>query len=293
VRKIVFAAASIVLLALVPASRAACAEDLPNIGWKNGPFDATLFPSLDVGTHYNRLGFLLREVGRFDASGFSWGTGAFASAKASATTLGITGSGLTTSFGLDGLLGFGPAVSAPAPWPDFGLKRSREIRYEWTAYLDTWGTGQFSGRIEFVAADRDHSLGVVMQDDLFSPPFRDEYRTGAVELSYGFEWGGVDSALGIGTKIWTGSTFGNGVSHRGQVIVMNSSLPGVNDSAGVLYLACRRGAISLELGWDSEFIRNVLQNGVHWLIDDGIVPLVDRPDRPYVLFTLYPDGDLY
>ena len=239
------------------------------------------------------MGFLMRDVGRFDTSGLSWGAGAFISGKAAASTIGITGPGLQASFGLDGLLGFGPPSSAPAPWTDFEIKRSFEIRYEWSSYWDTWGTDQFTGRIEFVWARGGRSFGVAMQDDLFSPPFRDEFRTGALKLSYGFDWKGVDSALGLGTKIWTGSTFGHGPFYRGEVIDMNTSLPGVNDSAGVLYVACRWGAIRLELGWDSEAIRNALQNGLHWLIDDGIVPLVDRPDRPYILFTLYPDGDLY
>ncbi|HUW39769.1 MAG TPA: polymorphic toxin type 23 domain-containing protein [Rectinemataceae bacterium] len=269
------------------------AQDLPRIGWSNGAFKADFYPSLDAGTQVNRVGFLLRDVGRFEAHGLSWGAGGFISAKAAAGSLGIAGPGLQASCGLDGILGFGAPSSAPAPWTDFAIRRSREIRYEWISYWDSWGTAQFNGRLEYVWTSGDHSFGFAMQDDLFSPPFRDEYRTGAAELSYGFDWRGVDSALGLGTKIWTGSTYGSGYFHRGEVIVMNSALPGVNDSAGVLYLAVRRGAVRLELGWDSEAIRNVLQNGLHWLIDDGIVPLVDRPDRPYFLLTLYPDGDLY
>lgn len=287
------AAASLICLFFVLPQGAQGVEDLPTIGWKTGLFDGTLFPSLDAGTHYNRFGLLFREMGRFESGSVAWGAGAFASAKVSATNLGIPGSGATASCGLDALIGFGPSATAPAPWTDFALRRSSEFRYEWIAYWDTWGTAQFNGRIEYVKAIGGHSWGVTMQDDLFSPPLRDQFRTGAAEISYGFRWDGVDSALGFGTKIWTGSTYGSEIYHRGQVIVMNSSLPGVNDSAGVLYLACRRGAVRLELGWDSEAIRNVLQNGLHWLINDGIVPLVDRPDRPYVLFTLYPDGDLY
>ena len=286
-------AASIVTFVLLSASTAVATEDLPALGWANGPFEATIYPSLDAGTHFNRLGMMLRDVGRFDYRGSSLGVGGFISGKAAASTIGIPGSGFTASFGFDGLAGFGPSTRAPAPWTDFRLRRSTEIRYEWLAYWDTWGTGQFSGRIEAVTALGNRSLGVAMQDDLFSPPFRDEYRTGAVEVSYGFPWQGVASALALGTKLWTGSTFGNGVYHRGQTIVMNTSLPGADDSAGVLYLAFRRGSIRLELGWDSEYIRNVFQNSVHWLINDGNVPLVDRPDRPYFLLSLYPDGDLY
>lgn len=284
---------SLPLAALILSLTPLASQVLPRIGWSQGPFTADFFPSLDVGTHYNRAGFLLRDVGRFDASPLSWGIGAFASAKAAASTLGITGPGLQASAGLDGILGFGQRVSAPAPWTDFAVLRSHEFRYEWMHYWDTWGTDQFNGRIEYVWAGRGHSFGFAMEDDLFSPPFRDEFRTGAAEFSYGFDWGGVDSALGIGAKLWTGSTYGHGYFTRGQTIIMNSSLPGVNDSAGVLYLALRRAAIRLELGWDSEAIRNFLQNGLHWLINDGNVPLVDRPDRPYFLLSLYPDGDLY
>jgi hypothetical protein len=74
---------------------------------------------------------------------------------------------------------------------------------------------------------------------------------------------------------------------------MTKHPPGAGYSAGIIYVGFRLGYLRLELGWDSEQIRDLLQNGTHYLIDDGIVPLVDRPDRPYVLFTIYPDGDLY
>jgi aminoglycoside 6'-N-acetyltransferase I len=42
-----------------------------------------------------------------------------------------------------------------------------------------------------------------------------------------------------------------------------------------------------------EVYRNVFQNGIHYLINDGRMPLLDRRPRPYVQISLYPDGDLY
>ena len=77
--------------------------------------------------------------------------------------------------------------------------------------LGYMGYGQFNGRFEYVWVKGKHSFGVEMQDDLFSPPFRDEW-TGAAEASYGFDWNGVGSAVGLGMKLWTGSTYGHGQS---------------------------------------------------------------------------------
>ncbi|HET7839726.1 MAG TPA: polymorphic toxin type 23 domain-containing protein, partial [Rectinemataceae bacterium] len=168
-----------------------------------------------------------------------------------------------------------------------------EIRYEWICYRDSWGTSQLGGRLEFVWQTGSGSLGLAFHNDLFGLLVRDEYRTAALELASGFRALGADCSASVGMRLWTGSTWGQGRLHWGQSYAMTLHPPGAGYSAGILYAGFRWGMVRLELGWDSEGIRDFIQNGTHRIIDDGKVPLVDRAARPYIALSLFPDGGLY
>lgn len=293
--------AALALAALAPALAADAwplweAPDLP------AGFSLCLFPSLTLGTHDSYLGLNARARRLFEPgeSGASPALelGAFASGRAAAASLGMEESGLIFSGGADLALEFGRAVPPPpSPWPDFRPRRALSARYEWIAYLDTMGTSQSVGLIELACAGPDRCLGLAMENDLFGlrryP--HDEYRTTAVELAYATRPAGLPLALvlALGLKLWTGSTWGQPRLSYPEAYSMDWNADARYRSAGLLYLGLGLGPLRVELGWDSESIRDLFQNGVHFLIDDGVVPLVDRADRPYIAVKFRPDGDLY
>jgi len=265
-------------------------------------FSLCFFPSLTLGTHDSYIGLNARgrrlfEPGEGGASP-SLGLGAFVSGRAAAASLGMEESGLILSGGVDLALEFGRAVpSAPSPWPDFAPRRALSARYEWIAYLDTMGTSQSVGLIELAYSGPDGSLGLAMENDLFGLRLypHDEYRTTAVELAYATRPAGLPLALvfALGLKLWTGSTWGEARLSYPEAYSMDWNADARYRSAGLLYLGLGLGPLRIELGWDSESIRDLFQNGVHLLINDGVVPLVDRADRPYIALKLHPNGDLY
>jgi hypothetical protein len=267
-----------------------------------GGFSLCFFPSLALGTHDSYIGLSARGWRLFELEeGGAWpslGLGAFASGRAAAASLGMEESGLILSGGADVAFELGRAVpSAPSPWPDFAPRRALSARYEWIAYLDTMGTSQSVGLIELTYSGPDGSLGLAMENDLFGlrryP--HDEYRTTAAELAYATRPAGLPFVLviALGLKLWTGSTWGESRLSYPEAYSMAWNADARYRSAGLLYLGLGLGPLRLELGWDSESIRDLFQNGVHLLIDDGVVPLVDRADRPYLAVKFHPNGDLY
>jgi hypothetical protein len=284
---------AVLLLGLCILVAPSLGQALPRLALGDEKARLDFFPSLDLGSHTTRAGITGRAVFTLIDGAACLRGGGFASERFATAYLPLDGAANEFSFGLNLALGLGPVLSAPAPWTDFEPTRRWELRYEWMDYLDGWGTDQLGGRLELVYARQDWSLGLAFHDDLFGLKARDEWRTAAVELAAGFHAWGDDMALAIGMKLWTGSTWGVGRLYRGQTYPMNPALPGYGEDAGILYVGVRRGFLRLELGWDSEAIRDVLQNGTHWLIDDGAVPLTGRADRAYFALTVYPDGSLY
>ncbi|MEN0060679.1 MAG: hypothetical protein AAGA48_00945 [Myxococcota bacterium] len=71
-----------------------------------------------------------------------------------------------------------------------------------------------------------------------------------------------------------------------------SGQTGEGFSHGIFCLAVLVGPVQGCVGWDAEGIRNLVQNEfIHRrVVNDGIIPTVDRPGRPYLRLTLNPNG---
>jgi len=196
--------------------------------------------------------------------------------------------------GLGLRIGLGGKVKAARPWPHFEPSRSFAIGYERIGYENDLGTSQPAGRFELVAAGKGRSLGLSVHNDIFafSRP-TDVFRTGAIELAWGFEADGAETALSLGLKLWTGMVLYGGRSFDTRAEFDLGAEAGAAASTGLLYVGFRRGALRLEVGWDSEEIRDFFQNSVHALIGEPLVPVLRRPGRPFFSAQVYPDGDLY
>jgi hypothetical protein len=257
----------------------------------SAPFAVSLVPTLELGTHRERIGLRAKAGAWAEEGAFAGGLELFASGRLALVDLGIPGAGALACAGIEGRVGAGEACAAASPWGD-AVSRSLELRYAWMRYFDTWGTGQLGGRISLVAALGSASLGIAFHNDIFGLVARDEYRTAAVEIGGGFRFVGLPSSLVLGTRLWAGSTAGNGRLYDGQTYDLTKNL-GWQNSAGILYLAARCGPFGLSAGWDSERLRDLFQNGIHKLIDDGRIPILDRDDRLFLEFTLFQDAELY
>lgn len=275
------------LLVLAPARAQASFSWIASEG--NSSF--SLFPCVKAGSHDLSCGLSATGMGYFNMGFVELGLGAFASGKAFAVSPGLDEKGIQAALGLETLIAAGQGIAAPSPWPELKVRSSLSIRLAWRQYFDGWGTSQALGSLGLAYSTDDWSLGFLYYNDFFAFLNKDEYRTAAGEIAFAFRAWEKDCVIAAGLKLWTGAAIGN--LKRGEFYDMSLSPVGSDRSAGILYGGFRIDFLGVELGWDAESIRNFFQNGLHALMDDGSVPLVDRPDRLYVAVTLYRDGDLY
>lgn len=169
------------------------------------------------------------------------------------------------------LLG-GKKEQQPSPFSDVLLNKSiynNSFGYSYMIYLDNRGTSQSSGAFLFGT----NNFELYLENDVFAGTGRDRFRTGAISASYRYD----QYKFSIGSRIWTGETRGakwqelKGSDHPYGFKIIED-LPYGKTSSGTLYLGASyyygfSQWSSVELGIDSENIRNFIQNRiVHDLI---------------------------
>jgi hypothetical protein len=120
----------------------------------------------------------------------------------------------------------------------------------------------------------------------------DQYRTAAAEISY---YRSIQNNIiggGIGFKLWTGTRNGLKKLIRNQDYDLSNQYGG-NYSHGILYLSFFINGINISLGYDSEKIRNLIQNSFHNLINTGNIPELKKDDRIYFEISFNKFAGLY
>lgn len=79
------------------------------------------------------------------------------------------------------------------------------------------------------------------------------------------------------------------VSRNSVVTLYN----GKEYSVDVVFLSLIWNNASLSFGWDSELFKKLIHNNVHYVLNDGSLPILDRPDRFYVEFKIGQIDDLF
>ena len=235
-------------------------------------------PTGKAGTHEGTLGLFVGATSRVPL-----GPGALAlrsglEGEALVRDLGLPGA----SVGAQGVLELGYA---------FGPSLGHEAAYYLVSYLDSDGTSQLSGGVRYTHSRAEWSLGVQFENDALAHQLLDRFRTFALRVRV-LRNGPTPVGLGVRTVVWTGTTEGLGRLGRDEIYDLTGQLGG-DVAHGVLALDAYAGGLTLSLGVDSEAVRSTLQNSFHYLIDDGQIPRLDRPPRPFVRLALNERGGLY
>jgi hypothetical protein len=169
-----------------------------------------------------------------------------------------------------------------------------------SAFLTTDGTSQLIGGLYYSFIFKNSVLGFEYNNDTFTLYPSDEYRTAAVTSFYYRDKGNYLIGCNLGFKLWTGErkfTFlvdGEFVwpeeVNRDSVATLYY---GNEYSHGVLFASFVINEFTISIGWDSEKVRDLFQNSVHFILNDAEVPLLERADRFYIEFKMFGFSSLY
>ena len=169
-------------------------------------------------------------------------------------------------------------------------------------YLTTDTTSQITGQIDYCHVKDKFALIVDYENDSIVL-MHDSYRTAAVRVSSLFDTGGNVFGFSIGFNLWAGERdinlleIWNGGDfripdeiHRGHTVTLYN---GKQYSADVVYVSLLCNNLSLSIGYDSEYIKQLIQNNVHFVLNDGNLPILNRPDRLFIELRIGMPDDLY
>jgi len=294
---------ALVILALAP--RPVSAEDrrwefapVPDtVSWgprlRLGEAVIALSPTAQAGTHSNRIGPLV-DV-QVPLSSLSSLLDGHTLVLQGGYTYDLEPLGIPerthTVFGIAGLyLGWGSsAVGKKLP---FTARRRHTVFYHYEAFWDSEDTSQLSGAMGYIYSAPGFSTRVIFENDILAFLGRDAYRTGALEWSLHVPAFGHTVGAGIGFIAWTGETPRPNDLTRDDVYDLSGRHGGAY-SHGILYGALFYRRFKLAVGWDSEKIRDKIQNSLHYLIDDGRIPPLDRRSRFFVTLSVTAPLSLY
>jgi hypothetical protein len=240
---------------------------------------------LDAGTHVNGAGLTggahyVYAVDKSPDLSKNLQLGMDASCGSFLKNLGIPGGSFSGRLSFRVGYGFGGKARAFNLDETAGETSKYNLNYCYLVYLTTDGTSQLAGLVGCSFYAGGHRIGITYENDWYGFQFRDQYRTSAVEISWLKSIGHRVAGLYGGFKLWTGQTQ-NLPGHLDKVFPVDSAF-GSAWSHGIVYTACRFGLVRLALGWDSEKVRDILQNTYHRVRGIGkILPLV-REDKMYV-----------
>lgn len=134
-----------------------------------------------------------------------------------------------------------------------------------------------------------------INDTIFIYP-SDKYRTAAAKLSYYRQVKENIIGLSGGLSIWTGERkfdladiWNNGdinipeEVNRGETVTLyNAKEYAIN----IVYGSMSFNNMSLSVGYDSEKFKELIHNNIHYLMDDGNIPSVERVDRFFIEFRI-------
>lgn len=236
-------------------------------------------PYISIGTHQNSYGAQIeksftREFTKFKNS--SSGTiSLYALGLGAVNNIGIIGEALELNSGIN--LNF-----------SYGI---HSINYYLSYYLTTNSTNQTYGSLMYTLSYGNWKCGADLGNDDMYFLATDKFRTTKGSIFYRYNY--LEDLYGISLDfyLWTGDLDGKvlgdeSAQRRDRYYSMNGY--GGDISHGILALTFSINHVDISVGWDSEVIRDNIQNRWHYFYNRPEVPLLDRKDRIYVQTTFYP-----
>ncbi len=166
----------------------------------------------------------------------------------------------------------------------------------YNGYLTTDSTSQVVGQMDYTYANNKYAnVFNYMNDTIFVYP-SDKYRTAAVKLPHYREVKNNLIGIGAGFSIWAGERIFDVVElwndgdiiipeevNRGETVTLHN---GKEYGTNIAYAAVSFNNLSISFGYDSEVLKKAIHNNIHYLIDDGNLPPIDREDKIYFEFKI-------
>lgn len=260
------------------------------LNYQNDVFYFNGQPFLQAGTHVNALGIGAVTGLQFQQeilqTFIGQRIGVHASAMLNESYFGIPGQSAQANIGGHITFSFaGNSDFTQSPW------RIREqgrhnVGFYVSRYFSTDGTSQWYGGFTASFNFKNDSYRFTFDNDdthwamLINDFKTDKFRTGKLELEYLHHTDTELYGASISCLLWTGDT---------SPIVDNTTDYGADYSHGIIGFSYIYNAFKLTIGYDSEAIREFVQNGWHSLKGLGSVPLVDRADRLFLQIQIFPD----
>ncbi|MBF0433253.1 MAG: hypothetical protein HQK83_18375 [Fibrobacteria bacterium] len=215
-----------------------------------------------------------------------------ASFKQYASGLGIRGSRTVGRFMPSLGYSWGKVQNCFSFGPYFADIASHNFSYYYIAYRATDGTSQFSGGLSYSYVQGYNLFRLQYENDWNSFLFANQYRTAGAEVLYMRKLKKHICGTSFGFKLWTGETEGFPTSEDKQF--PDPDQHGSDFSHGILYGSFIWDNMRVEMGWDSEKIRDVIQNRYLRFRNMGeILPLKYKADRIYIQCRMNAFGSLY
>ena len=219
--------------------------------------------------------------------------------KININDLGIPGNSLSLESTIRYLYSFGKKnYSYHLTHSSIFASKTHSLSFAFNSYLTTDRTSQITGIVYYEYLAKDFFWGIEFENDVFVP-VNDKYRTGGLEFKYGYKLKTTPTSspsiewltFSFGFIIWTGERIIERSQFNRNIII--PLFYGKEYSHGILYLSLNWKHIQISLGYDSEEIRSALQNGFHFVINDGMIPIIDREDRWFLQVKFFDLGTLY
>lgn len=262
--------------------------------WNKNYLAFSYFPNVYLGTHRNGIGYNCEAVDWFPLSGKKWGLGLTADLNSTyyLDKFGIPGTSYEISPGSMVSIDWGkPSKFGKSKWMRSCPVRHR-IGYRYSYFIASDKTSQAYAEYlyEFNISNNKIVLDVGNDDLTFLKT--DRFRSAAVDIS--IFTNKIDYLIGysVGMKLWHGDYSKQLYLSRTQSYVLEGTYGG-NYTLGLLYLSIVYNCFRFSLGYDSEKIRMYFQNGMHKIMNNGMVPHVDRADRMYLEFSIFSNSGQY
>lgn len=167
------------------------------------------------------------------------------------------------------------------------------VFYGITHYISTDGTTQLVGHFGFDIVFKNSKFKFIHENDLYAFMNQDQFRTAAGEIEFLYLFNNLIVGIASGFKIWTTTRTGLKQLDRGEVYDFRGQL-GYGKACGILYISFIINKYKFSIGYDSEYIRNAIQNTTHYIIDAGVFPVIeDKKDSIYLQLSINNMGNLY
>lgn len=173
-------------------------------------------------------------------------------------------------------------------------KYHHNIMFQYEYYIDSLQTSQALGAVAYYYSQPTWLFGVIAENDSLAFMRQDRFRTNAVEILTLFQTNGHTWGLALGNKIWTGTTEGGERrGHRGSAADLSNAYGG-EYSHGILYAAGYYDSFKLSIGIDAEEIRQAVQNGFHFFVNQSAIsPIPNISPRLYLQLAINPRFSLW